>query len=100
MSIFQRISDIFKANINDALDKAEDPEKMLNQIISDMQESLIESKKQVAVAIADEKRLAGVDHVLAKAVAGARNPERLQPFAAFGGFGGQLARLRHPHQRN
>lgn len=57
MSIFSRISTIFKANINDALSKAEDPEKMLNQIVGEMNEQLVKTKQQVAVAIADEKRL-------------------------------------------
>ncbi|MBC8229115.1 PspA/IM30 family protein [bacterium] len=57
MSIFSRISTIFKANINDALSKAEDPEKMLNQIVVEMNEQLVKTKQQVAVAIADEKRL-------------------------------------------
>ncbi len=40
MGIFQRISDIAKSNINDLLDKAEDPEKMVKQIIIDMQKEL------------------------------------------------------------
>ena len=57
MSLFSRISTIFKANINDALSKAEDPEKMLNQIVGEMNEQLVKTKQQVAVAIADEKRL-------------------------------------------
>lgn len=57
MGIFKRISDVFKANINDLINKAEDPEKMLNQMIIDMNEHLIEAKKGVASAIADEKRL-------------------------------------------
>ncbi|MBI3072513.1 MAG: PspA/IM30 family protein [Deltaproteobacteria bacterium] len=57
MGIFGRLGTVLRSNINDLISKAEDPEKMLNQIIADMQESLIESKKQVAVAIADEKRL-------------------------------------------
>ena len=57
MSLFSRISTIFKANINDALSKAEDPEKMLNQIVVEMNEQLAKTKQQVAVAIADEKRL-------------------------------------------
>lgn len=57
MGIFSRISTIFKSNANAALDKLEDPEKILNQSILDMQTSLNEAKKQVAVAIADEKRL-------------------------------------------
>jgi phage shock protein A len=57
MGIFKRVSDIFKANINDLISKAENPEKMLNQIMIEMNEQLIESKKSVASAIADEKRL-------------------------------------------
>ena len=57
MGIFSRISTIFKANINDTLSKAEDPEKMLNQIVVEMNEQLVKTKQQVAVAIADEKRL-------------------------------------------
>lgn len=57
MGIFGRIGTLLKANINDLVNKAEDPEKILNQLILDMKEQLIEAKKQVAVAIADEKRL-------------------------------------------
>lgn len=36
MGIFQRIGDVLKSNINDLIDKAEDPEKMVKQIIIDM----------------------------------------------------------------
>jgi phage shock protein A len=43
--------------VNDLISKSEDPEKMLNQVIVDMNTQLVEAKKQVAVAIADEKRL-------------------------------------------
>jgi phage shock protein A len=57
MGIFGRMSTLLKANINDMISKAEDPEKILNQLILDMKDQLIEAKKQVAVAIADEKRL-------------------------------------------
>jgi phage shock protein A len=57
MGIFSRLSTLLKANINDLVARAEDPEKILNQLILDMREQLIEAKKQVAVAIADEKRL-------------------------------------------
>ena len=57
MGIWERISRIFRANVNDAISKAEDPEKILNQLILDMQKQLVDAKKQVAVAIADEKRL-------------------------------------------
>lgn len=57
MGIFGRVGTLLKANINDLVSKAEDPEKILNQLILDMKEQLIDAKKQVAVAIADEKRL-------------------------------------------
>ena len=57
MGIFSRIGSLFKSNINDMISKAEDPEKMLNQVLVDMKGQLVEAKKQVAVAIADEKRL-------------------------------------------
>jgi phage shock protein A len=57
MAIFSRIGTLLKSNVNDLISKAEDPEKMLNQMLIDMQQQLVEAKKQVAVAIADEKRL-------------------------------------------
>lgn len=57
MAIFKRLIDVFRANINDLISKAEDPEKMLNQIIMDMNEKLVEVKQEVAKALADEKRL-------------------------------------------
>ena len=57
MGLFSRIGTLFKSNINDAISKAEDPEKMLNQVVLDMQNQLVEAKKQVAVSIADQKRL-------------------------------------------
>ncbi len=57
MGIFDRLSRLLKANINDLISKAEDPDKILNQLILDMKEQLIEAKKMVAIAIADEKKL-------------------------------------------
>lgn len=57
MGIFSRISDIFKANVNDALDQAEDPEKMLKQMIIEMEESVNKATLGVASAIANEKSL-------------------------------------------
>ncbi|MCC7492945.1 MAG: PspA/IM30 family protein [Fimbriimonadaceae bacterium] len=57
MGIFKRLSDIIKANLNDLLNRAEDPEKMLNQMLIEMKEQLADAKRQVAVAIADEKKL-------------------------------------------
>ena len=57
MGIFDRFSQLLKSNINDLISKAEDPEKMLTQILDDMRSQLVKAKQQVAVAIADEKRL-------------------------------------------
>jgi phage shock protein A len=57
MGFFGRLAQLIKSNLNDLINRAEDPEKMLNQVILDMNQQLVEAKKQVAVAIADEKRL-------------------------------------------
>ncbi len=57
MGIFDRLASLIKSNINDAISSAENPEKMLNQIIVDMRDQLAKAKQQVAAAIADEKRL-------------------------------------------
>lgn len=55
--IIQRIIAVIKSNINHLISKAEDPEKMLNQMMIDMTEQLTNAKKQVATSIADEKRI-------------------------------------------
>jgi phage shock protein A len=57
MGIFSRLKTVVSSNINDMISKAENPEKMLNQLIIDMNTQMIESKKAVAMAIADEKKL-------------------------------------------
>ncbi len=57
MGMFSRMSDIFKANVNDTLDKAEDPEKMLKQMVLEMEESVNRATLAVANAIANEKTL-------------------------------------------
>jgi phage shock protein A len=57
MSIFNRIGLLLRSNINSMVSKAEEPDKILNQLLFDMREQFIAAKKQVAVAIADEKRL-------------------------------------------
>ena len=57
MGIFSRFKTLISSNVNDMISKAEKPEKMLNQLIIDMQEQLLESKRAVALAIADEKKL-------------------------------------------
>src|SRR5881396_1679211 len=58
MGIFDRLSTLIRSNINDLISRAENPEKMLNQLIVDMRSQLAKAKQQVAAAIADEKRLA------------------------------------------
>ena len=46
MGIFKRIKDIVTANINDLLDKFEDPEHMIDQMIKEMEDSILELRKQ------------------------------------------------------
>jgi len=58
MGIFDRLSTLIRSNINDLISRAENPEKILNQLIVDMRSQLAKAKQQVASAIADEKRLA------------------------------------------
>jgi phage shock protein A len=57
LGIFSRLKTVISSNVNDLISKAENPEKMLNQLIEDMNGQLIESKRAVALAIADEKKL-------------------------------------------
>lgn len=59
MALLERVSTLIRANLNDLIDKAEDPEKMVKQVILDMQNQLLQVKTQVAIAIADQ-------HVLEK----------------------------------
>ena len=59
MALLERVSTLVRANLNDLIDKAEDPEKMIKQVILDMQNQLLQVKTQVAIAIADQ-------HVLKK----------------------------------
>ena len=59
MSIFSRFSTMIKSNINDLISRAENPEKMLNQVIVDMRDQLAKAKREVAGAIADERKLKG-----------------------------------------
>ena len=59
MALLERVSTLIRANINDLVDKAEDPEKMIKQVILDMENQLLQVKTQVAISIADQ-------HVLEK----------------------------------
>jgi len=54
MSLLDRVSTLIRANLNDLIDKAEEPEKMIKQVILDMQNQLMQVKTQVAIAIADQ----------------------------------------------
>ena len=55
MGVFGRLGTLIKSNINDLISRAEDPEKILTQLIVDMREQLVEAKKQVAVTIAGDR---------------------------------------------
>ncbi len=57
MGIFQKLSTLIRSNINDLISRAENPEKMLTQIILDMRDQLARAKREVAAAIADEHKL-------------------------------------------
>jgi len=57
MGMFTKLSTLIKSNINDLISRAENPEKMLNQIIIDMRDQLAKAKREVAAAIADEHKL-------------------------------------------
>jgi len=59
MALLERVSTLIRANLNDLIDRAEDPEKMIKQVILDMRNQLMQVKTQVAIAIADQ-------HVLEK----------------------------------
>lgn len=59
MGIFNKLSTLIRSNLNDLIARAENPEKMLNQIILDMRDQLTKAKQEVAVAIADERKLKG-----------------------------------------
>src|ERR1700686_4807944 len=57
MGVFERLATLIRSNLNELISSAEQPEKMLNQLILEMREQLVRAKQQVAGAIADEKRL-------------------------------------------
>ena len=57
MPLLERVSTLLRANLNDLLDKAENPEKLAKQIILDLENQLLQIKTQVAIAIADQHRL-------------------------------------------
>jgi phage shock protein A len=66
MGIFERFSTMIRSNLNDLISRAENPEKMLNQLILDMKTQLAKAKQEAAAAIADEKKLQADAEVLRK----------------------------------
>ena len=54
MALLERVSTLVRANLNDLVDQAEDPEKMIKQVILDMENQLLQVKTQVAISIADQ----------------------------------------------
>lgn len=59
MGILDRMSRLIRANVNDLIDRAEDPEKMLNELLREMSASISEARTQVASMIAQEKEIEG-----------------------------------------
>lgn len=57
MPLLQRVGTLIRANLNDLIDKAEEPEKMLKQLLLDLQNQHMQVKTQVAIAIADQHLL-------------------------------------------
>ena len=57
MALMERVATLMRANVNDLIDRAEDPEKMLKQLVLDMENQLLQVKTQVAIAIADQHLL-------------------------------------------
>ena len=57
MSLMERVATLIRANLNDLIDKAENPEKLIKQVILDMENQLVQVKTQVAIAIADQHLL-------------------------------------------
>jgi len=57
MGLLERVGTLMRANLNDMIDRAEDPEKMIKQVILDMENQYLQVKTQVAVSIADQHML-------------------------------------------
>ena len=57
MAVLERVATLVRANLNDLIDRAEDPEKMLKQVILDMENQLLQVKTQVAISMADQHML-------------------------------------------
>ena len=57
MALLERVATLIRANLNDLIDQAEEPEKMIKQVILDMQNQLLQVKTQVAISLADQHLL-------------------------------------------
>jgi phage shock protein A len=57
MAMLERVATLVRANLNDLIDRAEDPEKMIKQVILDMENQLLQVKTQVAISMADQHLL-------------------------------------------
>src|SRR5438309_11785129 len=57
MGLLERVSTLIRANLHDLVDRAEDPEKLIKQVILDMENQYLQVKSQVAVSIADQHML-------------------------------------------
>jgi phage shock protein A len=57
MGLLERVGTLIRANLNDMIDRAEDPEKMIKQVMLDMENQYLQVKTQVAVSIADQHML-------------------------------------------
>src|SRR5438552_15702639 len=57
MAVLERVATLVRTNLNDLIDRAEDPEKMIKQVILDMENQLLQVKTQVAISIADQHLL-------------------------------------------
>ncbi len=79
MALLERVATLVRANLNDLIDKAEEPEKMIKQVILDMQNQLMQVKTQVAISIADQ-------HLLEKKQK--ENHDKTRRVGAQGGAGG------------
>ena len=70
MSVFKRIKDIVNSNINSLLDKAEDPEKMMKLMISEIDKAIIDTKASTSGKMADlksvEKRIADTEKAVSR----------------------------------
>ncbi len=62
MPLLDRVTTLIRANLNDLVDKAEEPEKLLKQLLLDMQNQFMQVKTQVAIAIADQHLLEKKQH--------------------------------------